>query len=147
MASDLSSKNAIHIHAPRARVWEAITTPSQIKQWFFGVDTRTDWKVGSPLVHTGVWQGKPYEDKGNILEITPREVLVHSHWSAGSGLPDRPENYQHVTWALADQDGGTDLTISETNLPSAQAKAVSDQSWQMALGKLKKLLENGASAT
>jgi hypothetical protein len=38
----------------------------------FGVDTETDWKVGSPLVHRGVYQGRPYQDKGEIIGSTPR---------------------------------------------------------------------------
>ncbi len=145
MTSNLSAKSAVHINAPRARVWEALTRPEQIKQWFLGVDTFTDWKAGSPLVHKGTYQGKPYEDKGNILEINPPALLEHSHWSAGSGLPDRPENYQQVTWALVEQGGGTDLTVSEINLPNEKAKAVSDQSWQMVLGNLKRMLENGSA--
>ena len=141
MTSDLSTKSAIHINAPRARVWEALTTPDQIKRWFFGVDTLTDWKVGSPLIHTGVWQGRPYEDKGAILQFSPPGLLEHTHWSTLSGLPDQPENYQRVTWALVEQDGGTDLTVSEVNLPSESAKALSEKSWPMVMGNLKAMLE------
>jgi len=104
MTTNLTAKSAVHINAPRARVREALTRPEQIKQWFFGVDTFTDWRVGSPRVHKGTYQGKLYEDHGNILEINPPELLVHSHWSGQSGLPDRPENYQQVTWALVEQE-------------------------------------------
>jgi len=39
------------IDAPIERVWKAITTPSEIKQWFFGVDTEADWRPGGRLVH------------------------------------------------------------------------------------------------
>lgn len=46
-----------------------------------------------------------------------------------------------VTWELSEHDGGTELTISERNLPSQQAKEVSEQSWTMVLGNLKALLE------
>ena len=112
-----------------------------IKEWFFGVDTETDWKVGSPLIHRGEYQGKPYEDKGEIVRFDPPTLLVHTHWSDLSGTPDEPENYQEVTWALDDHDGTTELTVTERNLPSEQAKAVSDESWTMVLGNLKKLLE------
>src|SRR5262245_6219872 len=66
---DLST--SIIIRAPREQVWKAVTTPAVIKQWFFGVDTDSDFNVGSPLVHRGTWQGKTYEDKGEILESTP----------------------------------------------------------------------------
>ena len=133
--------SSTRIDAPIDRVWQAITTPSEIKQWFFGVDTESDWQVGGDLVHRGEYQGKPYIDKGTILEFEPPKRLVHTHWSDGSGKPDTPENYQHVAWDLAEQGGGTELTITERNLPSDEAAATSEQAWKGALGSLKELLE------
>jgi uncharacterized protein YndB with AHSA1/START domain len=138
---DISTEDSIIINAPMERVWKALTTPELIKQWFFGVDTETDWKKGSPIVHRGEYQGRPYEDKGTILEIEAPRLLVHSHWSPASGLPDAPENYERVSWELAERDGGTELAISESNLASEEARSTSEQSWRMVLGNLKKLLE------
>lgn len=129
------------IAAPIDEVWRAITTPSLIKQWFFGVDTTSDWTVGSELVHTGEYQGKPYVDKGEIVRIEPPRLLEHSHWSDVSGKPDRPDSYQVVTWSLEERDGGTTLTITERNLPSEDAARTSEQAWQGALESLKQLLE------
>ena len=140
-ATGIDTSQSIIIKAPAEEVWRALTTPELRKQWFFGVDTTTDWKAGSPIVHKGELNGKPYEDKGMIVKIRPPVLLVHTHWSKVSGLPDSPENYQEVTYALAEQDGVTELTVSETNLPSEEAKAVSDKAWQMALAELKKLVE------
>ena len=122
-------------------VWDAITTPELIKQWFFGVDTETDWQPGSSIVHRGEWQGRPYEDKGEILRIEPPTLLVHTHWSDVSGRPDRPEHYEEVTWSLSERNGSTDLTVSERNLASEEAKAMSEQSWRTVLENLKSLLE------
>ena len=68
-------------------------------------------------------------------------MLVHTHWSDLSGKPDRPENYQEVTWSLSQRNGSTELTITERNIPSEEAKAVSEQSWQTVLNSLKTLLE------
>jgi|SRR5919106_5506082 uncharacterized protein YndB with AHSA1/START domain len=142
MKDDLTTEESITIDAPMGTVWEALTTPETIKRWFFGVDTDTDWRVGSPIVHRGEYQGKPYEDKGEILEILPPRRLIHSHWSPVSGLPDSPENYQRVTWELSETaEGGTELTIKEVNLPSEEARATSEKSWRMVLENLKALLE------
>jgi uncharacterized protein YndB with AHSA1/START domain len=141
MAGDLRTEESVTIGAPIRRVWEALTTPDLIKQWFFGVDTETDWKEGSPIVHRGEYQGRPYEDKGKILEIEPPRLLVHSHWSPVSGLPDAPENYERVSWELSERDDGTELTIRESNLASEEAGATSEQSWRLVLENLKKLLE------
>ncbi len=66
---------------------------------------------------------------------------MHTHWSDTSGRPDRPENYQEVSWELTERDEDTDLTVTEHNLPSEEARAVSDRSWAMALQKLKELVE------
>ena len=129
------------IDAPIERVWEAITTPSLIKEWFFEVDTESDWTVGSPLVHTGEYQGKPYVDKGEILRFQPPRLLEHTHWSEVSGKPDRPEQYQVVTWALSEHRDGTELRVSERNLPSKEAAETSESAWQMALGNLKEVVE------
>ncbi|HEX8098967.1 MAG TPA: SRPBCC domain-containing protein [Actinomycetota bacterium] len=138
---DISTRESVLIDAPIQRVWTAITDPELIKQWFFGVDTETDWKKGSSIIHRGEYQGQPYEDKGVILEIEPPSRLVHSHWSPASGLPDVPENYEEVSWELAERDGKTELTIAESNLASEEARATSEQSWRMVLQNLKKLLE------
>jgi uncharacterized protein YndB with AHSA1/START domain len=139
---DLATKASVTIDAPIDEVWNALTTPDLIKRWFFGVDTETDWQVGSPVIHRGEWQGKPYEDKGTIIAFEAPTTLVHTHWSPASGVPDRPEHYQEVTWSLAERHGGTDLTVAETNLPSQEAKAVSEESWKAVLDNLKELLEN-----
>jgi uncharacterized protein YndB with AHSA1/START domain len=139
--TEIATTQTVTIHAAIDDVWKALTTPSAIEQWFFGVQTETDWQPGNSIVHTGEWQGKPYQDKGTILQFEPPMLLVHTHWSAMSGLPDEPEHYQEVRWELAERDGVTELTLHETNLPSKDAKAVSDQAWAAALHNLKDLLE------
>ncbi|MBA2559828.1 MAG: SRPBCC domain-containing protein [Propionibacteriales bacterium] len=133
--------SSTEIDAPLEEVWEALTTPSLIKKWFLGVDTETDWKVGSSIVHRGEYEGKPYVDTGEILAFEPPTLLEHSHWSEGSGKPNSPEQYQVVSWALTERSGGTDLKITEKNLPSKEAAETSEQTWKMVLGNLKDLLE------
>lgn len=144
MPSEISTQVSVTIEAPTEQVWKALTTPELIKRWFFGVDTETDWSVGGPIVHRGQYQGRPYQDRGTIERIEPGRLLVHTHWSPVSGLPDVPENYQHVTWALSGDDGRTELTVTERNLPSEEAKQASDQGWKAALDGLKAVVEAGA---
>jgi uncharacterized protein YndB with AHSA1/START domain len=141
MREELHLEDSVTIDAPIGKVWEALTTPELIKRWFLGVDTETDWRVGSPIVHRGEYLGKPYEDRGEILEIEPPRRLVHSHWSPVSGLPDLPENHQRVSWELSERHDATELTVREANLPSEDAKETSEKSWRMVLGNLKSLLE------
>ena len=56
-------------------VWEALTDPGQIKKYMFGSEVVTDWEQGSPIVWKGEYEGKRYEDKGEIVEIDPRRRL------------------------------------------------------------------------
>ena len=141
--NDLATRSSIMIDAPAAKVWLALTTPELIKRWFFGVDTDTDWFEGSSIVHRGMYQDRPYEDKGTIVKVEPGRLLVHTHWSPVSGLPDRPENYQEVSWALYDEGGKTELVVAESNLLSKAAKERSEQGWSAALAALRNMLENG----
>ena len=142
MPHGLTTSASISIGAPVGAVWEAITTPELIERWFFGVRTETDWTEGSPIVHRGEYRGQPYEDRGTIVAFEPPRRLVHTHWGPVSGLEDRPEHHQVVTWELTERDGGTEVVVGEENLPSDEAKATSEEAWRAALEALKELLES-----
>ncbi len=132
---------SITITAPADKVWAAITELALRKQWFFGVETETDWQTGSPIVHRGEWQGKPYEDKGEVKIFEPGRRLMHTHWSPMSGRPDSPENYETICYALTEINGATELGITEDNVASEEQKAQSDEMWKAALAELKKVAE------
>jgi len=129
------------INAPASKVWEALTKPELIKQYMFGTDVISDWKVGSPIIYRGEWQGKPFEDKGKILEMERERSLVSTHWSPLSGMPDTPENYHKVSYRLKEMDGRTEVTLTQDNNANEKEKADSEQNWRQMLEGLKKLLE------
>jgi uncharacterized protein YndB with AHSA1/START domain len=141
MKNTYVAKASTRINASPSRVWEALTRPDLIKQYLFGTDVTTDWKVGSPITYKGVWQGKAYEDKGKILEVEPERLLVSTFWSALSGLPDVPENYNTVRYELSPEAGGTRLSIIQDNNTTQEAAEHSEQNWNIVLDGLKKLLE------
>lgn len=129
------------IEAPIENVWKALTTPDVIKQYFFGVDTITDWQVGSPIIYRGTWEGKVFEDKGTILECESPHRLVLTYWSSFSGKPDEPENYQKVSYDLESVEEGTKLTVTQQGMPTEEAREHSRANWESVLGELKQLLE------
>lgn len=129
------------IHAPASLVWQALTDPVLIKQYLFGTEVTTDWKVGSPITYRGEWQGKPYVDKGQVLEIEPGKLLVSTFFSGNSGLPDVPDNYQTVRYELSSRGDETELTIKQDNNATREDAEHSEQNWKMVLDGLKKLLE------
>jgi uncharacterized protein YndB with AHSA1/START domain len=129
------------IDAPIAKVWDALIRPELIKRYMFGTTVTSDWKPGSAIRWTGEWEGRPYEDKGTILDLQPGRLLRYTHFSPHSGLPDAPENYHTVTITLADESPRTRVMLSQDNNPTDDARRHNEQNWEMMLAGLKKLLE------
>ena len=147
MKSSITGKVNATIYAPASKVWEALTNPDLIKQYFFGTSTTTDWKPGSPIKFTGEWQGKTYEDKGTILAFEPEKLIRYSYWSSMSGIEDKPDNYVIVTYELSKNNGNstnhgsTNITITQENIPDEKTKAHSEENWKKVIDGLKKLVE------
>ena len=142
MSNTVIAKATTTINAPASKVWDALTKPDQIKQYMFGTQVTTDWKVGSPITYKGEWKGKAYEDKGKVLEIEPRKRLVSTFWSALAGLPDKPENYKTVRYELAPEGDRTKLTVTQDNNASQAEAQEAEQNWNMVLDGIKKLVES-----
>ena len=134
------------VNAPAASVWEALTTASTLKRFFFGADIVTDWKVGSPIRFRGEWRGKRYEDRGTIKEFDPPKRLSYTHWSAMSGTEDRPENYHVVTFELRPTGGGTEVELTQTNHDAGEpvtpeGRQELERNWTMVLDGLEQAVE------
>jgi len=140
MSLEYIAKKSITVPAPADKVWEALTNPALIKQYFFGTDAVSKWKVGSPIIFRGVWEGKPYEDKGTILALEKGKLLKYNYWSSFSGTEDVPANYANIIYSLTPDKNGTVLTITQDNCKSAEARDHSAQNWGMILDNLVKLL-------
>lgn len=138
---NITLKTEIKFNAPAQKVWQGLTDPEMIKKYFFGTNLKTDWKAGSPIVWSGEWQGKTYEDHGTILEVTPGKHAKYTYWSQMSGTEDKPENYQTLTYDLHEKDGVTTLTLTQENITNEQAKEHSEQNWHSVFDGLKKLIE------
>ena len=135
------AKVAIDVQAPTSKVWDALVKPELIAKYMFGAKVVSDWKEGSPITWAGEWKGKPYEDKGKILEIEQGKRLDYSHYSPLSGAPDVPESYHTVSIELAETTGATKVTLSQDNNPNDEARKHSEQNWTQMLEGLKKTVE------
>ena len=141
MSKGFVAKATVTINAPTSRVWDALTKPDLIKQYLFGTEVTTDWRVGSPITYQGTWEGKAYKDKGKVLQVEPESLLVSTFWSSLSGSADVPENYQTVRYELSPAGGGTRLTVIQDNNATQEDANHSEQNWKMVLGGMKGLLE------
>jgi len=138
-----TAKQSITIAASRDKVWDALTKPELVKQYFFGTTVESTWKKGSPIRFTGEWEGKPYEDKGTILDIVPGKLLKYNYWSSFSGKPDVPESYANITYRLVDMGGNTEYIVEQDGLETEEAARHSEQNWDSVMQGLRKLLEKG----
>lgn len=136
-------KKSITLNASITKVWDALINPIIIKQYFFGTDTISNWKQGSPIVWKGSWEGKTYEDKGTILKIVPEKLLEANYWSSFSGKPDIPENYAIFSYELSANNGKTILTIGqEDNFTTPEQRENAWQHWDVVIKGLKEVVEN-----
>lgn len=141
MAGNYVAASTVSIDASPHRVWQVITDPAAVKEFMFGADLKTDWSVGGHMVWRGEWEGRAYEDKGEVLEIEPGQRLVHTHFSPLGGQEDTPENYHTLTWTLEDDAGKTRLTLSQDNNDTAEAARHSQGMWDKLVADVKEIAE------
>lgn len=140
MSASFTATTALDLPAPPAKVWDALTNPAMIKQYMFGAELSGDWRQGGTVIYRGEWDGTPFEDRGDIVEIDPPRLLKVNYYSAMTGQPDTPENRQLITYALQPAGNGTRLTVSQSNNPTQEAATAAEGNWAMTLDTLKTLL-------
>ena len=142
MQRGFKAVTSVTINAPKSEVWDALTNPDKVEQYMHGTHVASDWKVGSPVRWTGEWKGKPYEDKGEVLDVKPNTLLRYTHWSPMGGSEDKPENYHTVTYELAGDDGKTTLTLTQDNNETQEAAdKMAQENWAPVLKGLKETAE------
>jgi uncharacterized protein YndB with AHSA1/START domain len=141
MKENLIARASITIHVPGSKVWHALLDPEAVKKYMFGTEVASDWYEGSPITWSGVWQGKPYQDKGMILQLKPGRMIQYSHFSPLSGLADEPENYHTVTISLSDEGTRTLVVLTQDNNATSEEVEHSSKNWEMMLASLKEYLE------
>lgn len=109
----------------------------------YGTETITDWKVGSPIVFQGEYEGVTYRDHGVILENIPYQKLIYSYWSSFSGTEDIPDNYSEVGYILMEQeDHTTTLTWVQKGYVDEEKRAHSENGMNDFLEQLKQIIES-----
>ena len=143
-------RNNILINADRSLVWDSLVNPVQTKKYMFGCEAISDWKIGSPLLWNGMYDGKEMTFvKGIILDFQPLRILKYTVIDPNAGLPDIPENYLNVTYELSEQDGLVNLTVTQDGFENAAdgEKRYKDvynngDGWNPILIEIKKLAES-----
>jgi uncharacterized protein YndB with AHSA1/START domain len=135
--------STVNIAAPARKVWQALTVPNLVKQWQYGSDLLTTWEVGTPIVFRSEWDGKVYEQKGNVLEFLPESRLKYSLFFPRPDLQDSPEHSFFMTYELTERGGITSLLVrQEDPRPSQPDEAAGGDEGPDVLSGLKDLVES-----
>jgi uncharacterized protein YndB with AHSA1/START domain len=149
----------IFIEAPPARVFEAITDPTQVPRWWGqqGMYRITEWKgdvrPGGKWSSVGVGaDGKSFRVDGEYREVDPPRLLVHTWIASWSGNLETL-----VRWELEPTDvhglhpngpkragTGTRVTIRQTGFAgNAEAAKGHSEGWKRVLGWAQAYVEAG----
>lgn len=133
------------IKARPSIVFDAITTPEGIAQWW-GPDAgpvliaEADARVGGHYrVRFRLLDGSEHESSGSYLELTRPERVVMS-WRWTEGMEDPGESRVEITLRVIPE--GTELTFTHSQLHDEDSRQSHEQGWTGALGKLIALFAN-----
>jgi uncharacterized protein YndB with AHSA1/START domain len=133
----------VDISASPDQVWSALTDPDKVQRYFFGSTVESSWDAGSPVIWRGEYEGRPFEDKGEVIESEPPRRLAMTHFSPLSGAEDRPENYHHLAFELSHVGPVTHVRFTQDNNVSEQDAQHAAENWHTMLHGLKELVERG----
>jgi uncharacterized protein YndB with AHSA1/START domain len=143
-------KNSITIEAPASKVWNALVNPEQTKKYMFGSEAISDWRVGSPLIWKGQYEGKEMVFvKGFVVDIQPEQFLAYTVFDPNSTIEDVPENYLTVTYELRSTNGTTEFTVTQGDYAAVadgerrfKDSSNNGEGWNPILVQIKKLVES-----
>lgn len=100
-------ERSIWIKAPINRVWQAVTEPEQIAQWF---SPGTPWRGTGLHVGGQISAYDPETGADTHVEVIEKVEAPHQFMTRSRAEP--PALPQTTVWTLAEEDGGTRLTIT-----------------------------------
>jgi uncharacterized protein YndB with AHSA1/START domain len=143
----LEVRKTIELKASPDRVWNAITDPNELAQWF--PDEHADFLPQEG--HSGffVWAAKEGEGDGcgggsfavEVEKAEPPHSLIWS-WARQADIPFDRAATTRVEWTLTPRpDGGTRLELHETGCEKLLDREGNDSGWDAELGELVAYLE------
>lgn len=147
-STDRIQKTTI-IHAPRSKVWRALTDSQQFGQWF---QARIDgpFTAGQRAEGAITYPGYEHLRFEAVIEQMEPERLFSWRWQPGGDPVDPSQPMTLVVFELDEVPEGTRLTVTETGFDRipverrAKAYRQNDQGWTGQLENLRKYV--GAKA-
>ena len=138
-------ERSVFIRAPRSRVWRAIANVEEFASWF-NVKAAGSFTPGATVQMRCLHPGYDHiEFSVTIESINPEQSLAW-RWHPGSEQPPADEEPTRVEFQLADEEGGTRVTVIESGFDrislARRAKAYEEntQGWIEQMKALQKHL-------
>ena len=115
MSKSMIFKEEIIFQSTTEQVWDLLTNPEMTKQYMFGCEVISDWKIESPIL----WKGKTEDGKeviyvkGEIVEYLAGRKITMTMFDPNMGIPDVPKNYVDLTYELIPKKAGFKLMITQ----------------------------------
>jgi uncharacterized protein YndB with AHSA1/START domain len=123
------------------KLWAALTDPTVMKQYWFGMHQESAWTPGASW--RLVFPDGRVADTGEVLESDPPRRLV-LRWHNEFRPELKAEGPARCTYELEPVDGAVKLTITHS-IERPQSKLIKAVSggWPLIISNLKSLLETG----
>lgn len=126
------------IHTTPAKLWEALTDPDFIQQYWFGRRNTSTWQVGD-VIESRSPEGE-LEWHGKILKSVPEEEVVFTF----DHLSDEPPST--VRFKIERLADTVQLTITHEDFPEvSEIRDRVSNGWPAIIKGIKSLLETGAT--
>ena len=140
--NELHIEKEILINATPEAVFDALTMPENIVEYFPLEKVMSSWTVGGELRMQGTADGQRFTDAGVIQSLVRPKLFEYTYWSDNHGTENRPENQVCVRYSLRNDAQGTRVTLVQSNLPSLDYRALMNEVWDSLLQSLQAYVES-----
>ena len=133
------------LKASRDKVWDAITRPDMLTQWFAHKMNVSTLVIGQEFVFD--WRPDYGYSRAVVVQLDPKSHFAY-RWENGMDDHDTPFTEcptTLVTFELEEVEGGTRLTVTETGIRTmrnpARVYEENSRGWETELGELKAYVE------
>jgi len=140
-ATESSFVYVTFIRTTAEKLWSALTDPEQMKEYWFGMHIKTEWKTGAEWQM--VFPDGRVADTGEILDVE-RPKRIQLKWQNEFKPELKAEGFTVCTLEIEPVGAAVKLTVTHT-IERAESKFMQAVSggWPKILSNLKSLLETG----
>lgn len=130
-----------YIRTTPEKLWDALTNPEFTRQYWFGIDVTSDWKVGSPMLY--LLDGKTMVD-GKVLAADRPYLLSYTFRENHGESSKEPPTKVTLQIEKEKEEGVVKLTVTHTDfVENSKHRPSISRGWPAVLSGLKSLLETG----